>query len=126
MAFCYAPWLSRTGKTDKANCMQKELLNDIISIVTELTEISQEELLSRSRRTDVIEARYLLIYTLHSQGIKTYKIAKLLNIPERSIYYSITSFSVRSDQDGSMMKAWYTEIKLRLQKLRNSPDKSLS
>ena len=106
--------------------MQKELLNDIISIVTELTEISQEELLSRSRRTDVIEARYLLIYTLHSQGIKTYKIAKLLNIPERSIYYSITSFSVRSDQDGSMMKAWYTEIKLRLQKLRNSPDKSLS
>lgn len=106
--------------------MQKELLNEIISIITELTEISQEELLSRSRRSDVIEARCLLIYMLRSRGIKTYRIAKLLSIPERSVYYSITSFLIRSDQDGSMLRIWFSEAKSRLQKLCKSPDKSLT
>lgn len=105
--------------------MQKELFEGIISIVSDLTDISREEILSRSRRSDVIEARCLLVYLLKSQGIKPYKIALLLGIPERCVYYSITSFSMRSDQDGSMLKAWYNEAKSRLQKLCKSSDTSL-
>lgn len=105
--------------------MQKELLDKIISIVTDLTEISREELLSRSRRSDIVEARCLLIYILRFLGVKPYKIAKLLDIPERSVYYSITSFSVRSDQDGSMLKTWLAEAKSRLQNLCRNSAKTL-
>lgn len=105
--------------------MQKELFEGIISIVSDLTDISREEMLSRSRRSDIIEAKYLLIYLLKSQGVKPYKIALLMDMPERCVYYSITSFSMRSDQDGSMLKAWYKEAKSRLQKLCKSSDTSL-
>jgi len=98
-----------------------DLLEKIISIVSDLTEIEREELLSRSRRSDVTEAKCLLIYLLKVNGVKPYKIATLLNIPERSIYYAITSFSLRSDQAGSMLGAWLKEANSRLQKLRNNP-----
>lgn len=106
--------------------MQKLLFEEIISIVSELTEISREEMLSKSRRSDIIEARCLLIYALRSLGVKPYKIALLLGIPERSVYYSITSFSIRSDQDGSMLKTWLSDVKSRLQKVCKRTDKTLS
>lgn len=95
---------------------KKELLEKIISIVSELTEISRDEMLSRSRRSDIIEARYLVIYLLKTYGVRPYKIAKMLNLPERSVYYSIGSFFSRSDQDGSMLRKWFSDAKSELQK----------
>lgn len=97
-----------------------EHLEKIISVVSDLTEIERNDLLSRSRRTDIMEARYLLVYLLKSQGVRPYKIASLLGIPERSVYYYITAYSVQSDQDGSMLKAWLKAAKSRLQELCNN------
>lgn len=96
---------------------KKELFEKIISIVSELTEIPREDILSRSRRADVTDARYLVIYTLYMQGVKIYKIAELTGIPCRSVYYAITSFSMRSDRDGTILNIWIKETKARLQKL---------
>lgn len=102
---------------------KKELFEKIISIVSELTEIPREDILSRSRRADVTDARYLVIYTLYMQGVKIYKIAELTGIPCRSVYYAITSFSMRSDRDGTILNIWIKETKERLQKLcSNSAD----
>ena len=102
---------------------KKELFEKIISIVSELTEIPREDILSRSRRADVTDARYLEIYTLYMQGVKIYKIAELTGIPCRSVYYAITSFSMRSDRDGTILNIWIKETKARLQKLcSNSAD----
>ena len=99
-----------------------ELSEKIISIVSEITEISREELFSKSRRSDVTEARCLAVYLLKHAGIRVYRIAEILGIPERSVYYDITSFSVRSDQDGSMLKIWFADAKCRLQKLRSNSE----
>lgn len=96
---------------------KKELFEKILEIVSELTEIPKEEILSRSRRSDVTDARYLVIYTLYMQGVKIYKIAELTGIPDRSIYYAINSFSLRSDRDGTILNLWIKEVKERLQKL---------
>lgn len=100
---------------------KRDLLEKIISIVCDLTEIEREEVLSKSRRSDVTEARCLLIYLLKVNGVKPYKIAVLLDIPERSVYYAITSFSLHSDQPGSMLGAWLKEANSKLQKLCNKP-----
>lgn len=100
---------------------KKDYLEKIISIISELTEIDREQLLSRSRRTDVMEARYLLVYLLKSIGVRPYKIASFLGIPERSIYYYITAFSLHSEQDGSMLRSWLDTAKSRLQEHRNNP-----
>lgn len=96
---------------------KKELFEKIIAIVSELTEIPKEEILSRSRRADVTDARYLVIYTLYAQGVRIYKIAELTGIPERSIYYAINAFAMRSDRDGTILNLWIKEVKSRLQKL---------
>ena len=94
---------------------KRDLLEKIISIVCDLTEIEREEVLSKSRRADVTEARCLLIYLLKVNGVKPYKIAALLDIPERSVYYAITSFSLHSDQPGSMAERSKFQIAKTLQ-----------
>ena len=99
---------------------KKDYLEKIISIVSDLTEIEKEDLLSRSRRNDVMEARYLLVYLLKIQGVRPYKIASLLGVPLRNIYYYITAFSLHSDYDGSMLRTWLDQSKSRLQELRNN------
>lgn len=101
-----------------------KLLEQIISIVSDLTEISPDEIRSRSRRSDVTEARYLVIYLLRHQGVRTYKIAKMMGIPERSIYYAINAYYIHSDEDGSMLKAWFRDAKTELQKLRKNEAES--
>ena len=101
-----------------------KLLEQIISIVSDLTEISPDEIRSRSRRSDVTEARYLVIYLLRHQGVRTYKIAKMMGIPERSIYYAINAYNIHSDEDGSMLKTWFRDAKIELQKLRRNEAES--
>lgn len=99
---------------------KKELFEKIVEIVSELTEIPKEEILSKSRRSDVTDARYLVIYSLYIHGVRIYKIAELTGVPWRSVYYAITSFSMRSDRDGTILNLWVKEVRSRLQKLCNN------
>lgn len=95
---------------------KKELFEKIIEIVSSITEISREEILSKSRRADVTDARYLVLYILHTHGVHIYRIAELSGIPWRSIYYAINSFSMRSDREGTILNLWIKEVNSRLQK----------
>ena len=95
---------------------KKELFEKIIEIVSEITEVSREEILSRSRRADVTDARYLVLYILYTHGVRIYKIAELSGIPCRSVYYAINSFSMRSDIEGTILNLWIKDVKSRLQK----------
>lgn len=104
---------------------KRDLFQQIISTVSEITEVGRDEILSRSRRSDVVEARCLAIYLMRQNRILPYQIAEFMDIPVRSVYYSITSFSIHSDQDGSMLKVWLNEAKSRLQKQCRNIDRTM-
>ena len=54
-------------------------MDDIIRVVSEMTDVSVDEILSRSRRQEVCEARQIFIYICHRDRGKTLRaIAKYL------------------------------------------------
>ena len=80
MAFlllCHDPYNFSMGKVED--------FSKVIKVVTELTDVSDQEILGKSRKENVVDARWMVIYFMRMMGYESKEIAKLINHPERTI-----------------------------------------
>ena len=82
---------------------KSEIFNKTLQIVSEETEISVESMLSKSKEADVVDARYLLVYSLYQQGFYPSQIACKINKTKRAVNYMISHFDNRMES-GKMMR----------------------
>lgn len=78
---------------------KSELFALILSIVSDVTEMPSESILSRSHREDVVEARMLLIYFCRKMGLLPSKIAELSGISTRNVNRLISKANVLIDSN---------------------------
>ena len=64
---------------------KKEDYSKVIKVVTELTDVTEEAILGRSREAEVVDARWMVIYFLKEKGYNSFEIAELTNHPIRTI-----------------------------------------
>lgn len=64
---------------------KSELFALILSIVSDVTEISENDILSKSFKEDIVEARMLLIHFCYKEGLLPAKIAELSGFSHRCI-----------------------------------------
>ena len=57
----------------------------VIKVVTELTDVTEQDILGRSRREDIVDARWMVIHFMRVKGYNTKQIAELIKHPERTI-----------------------------------------
>ena len=69
-----------------------EDFSKVIKVVTELTEVSEESILGRSREAEVVDARWMVIHFMKVMGYSTSDIAKLINHPERTVNHATQMF----------------------------------
>lgn len=74
---------------------KKTIFARILAIVAEETEISQEAILSKTHREEVVDARHILIYFLSQHGFHPCQIADFIGIRPRSVTYALTSITDR-------------------------------
>lgn len=74
---------------------KSELINIVLSIVENETEVNISEILGRSRNTEAVDARHLAVATLHKQGMYVSAIAETMGITPRYVQYIITNFEDR-------------------------------
>lgn len=72
-----------------------EYFSKVMKVVTELTEVSEQDVLGRSREYEVVDARWIIIYLMKERGYTTKQIASLLKHPIRTINHALNSFSIR-------------------------------
>lgn len=72
-----------------------ELFNRVLSLIEEETEVNRNLILSGNKREEVVDARSLLIFVLHEQGMYPQKIAELSGICARCIPPFILKFQDR-------------------------------
>lgn len=89
---------------------KSEIFAEILRLVSEETEISTSDILSGSKETDVVDARYLLVYLLYERGFYPSQIALHVSKTKRSINYILSGFSDRI-QRGKMLRIQYENIK---------------
>ena len=74
---------------------KSEDFSKVIKVVTELTDVTDQDILGRTREQDAVDARWMVIYFMKSKGYSTRQISMLLNHPERTINHALCAFSDR-------------------------------
>lgn len=97
---------------------KQETFNKVLSLIEEETEVRREMILSGNKTEEVVDARALLIYTLHELGFYPVQIAALSGICPRCVTPFIQSFNDRKDSR-RMLGIYYEKVK---RKLRESID----
>ena len=88
--FCYAARSIIVLTMDKL-----EYFGKVIKVVTELTDVSEEAILGKSREAEVVDARWMVIHFMRVMGYKTSEIARLINHPERTVNHATQMFMDR-------------------------------
>ena len=68
----------------------------VMKVVAELMEVSEQNILGKSRESDVVDARWMVICLMKEKGYTTKQIAPLMLRPIRTINHAINSFSDRA------------------------------
>lgn len=94
-----------------------EMFNKILSVVAEETEIPTECILSRCKRREIVDARYILVYFMHRSGYYTSTIATYMKFSRRAVEKMLELFDERQKQSGRIF-SWLKERVAN--KLRNA------
>lgn len=74
---------------------KSEIISSVLSAVSEETEITREEILSQSKRREIVDARHIAIYLLAQYGIYQSNIAEAFKTTPRNVQYIIADFDTR-------------------------------
>lgn len=69
-----------------------EYFSKVIKVVTELTDVKEQDILGKSRVQEVVDARWMVIYLMKEKGYTTQQIVPLLCHPERTINHAYNNF----------------------------------
>lgn len=74
---------------------KSEDFSKVIKVVTELMDVTDQDILGHNRRQDVVDARWMVITLMHEKGYPTRQIAHLMLRPERTVNNALSQFSDR-------------------------------
>ena len=75
---------------------KSEYYSRVIKVVTELTGVTEEEILGKSKRQEVVDARWLVICLLKESGWSTHRIAESIGHPERTVNHALSGMTERA------------------------------
>lgn len=74
---------------------KKTIFARILAVVSEEMDVPPSEILSKSHREDVVDARHILIHFLYKYGFYPYQIAEFLSLTPRSVNHAISGMDER-------------------------------
>lgn len=72
-----------------------EYFAKVMKVVTSLMDVTEQDILGKSRVMEVVDARWMVIHFLHEEGYSTRRISHLLCHPERTINNAIEQYDDR-------------------------------
>lgn len=91
----------------------KMVLEQYISIVVDVCDISREELLCKCKKEELVDARHILIKLLSETGAYPVMIAHSLNITPRAVNDVLNKFN-SNVQSKKWMRINYEKAKIKL------------
>ena len=73
----------------------QELFARILKIVSEVTEVPPETIVSRDKHEETVDARYLLVYLLYRHGLYPSAIARYTGLSVRTVNTITSAFTQR-------------------------------
>lgn len=99
-----------------------ELFAEILETVANETELTKERILSHDRTTEIVDARYILIYILRRKGFYIGEIAHAIKFSRRAVEKIISQFETRRIQSGRMFEITLKRITNKVRTTVESSD----
>lgn len=74
---------------------KSEDFSKVIKVVTELMDVTEQDILGKSRVKEVVDARWLVIYFMKMKGYCTNEISELIRHPNRTVNHALKLFPRR-------------------------------
>ena len=74
---------------------KSEDFSKVIKVVTELMDVTEQNVLGKSRVQEVVDARWMAACLMKERGYSTKQIAPLMLRPERTINHALSAFDDR-------------------------------
>ena len=74
---------------------KREDFSKVIKVVTELVDVTEEDVLGKSRVKEVVDARWMVICFMKMKGYCTKEISELVRHPERTVNHALQSLPRR-------------------------------
>ena len=91
-----------------------ELCERIIALVAAEADLAMEDIVSKSRCSEMVDARYIAIYVMLQKNISIRRIAAYMNMSERSVYRVKEQFDDRIDYGDPMLERYYEAVLMAL------------
>ena len=75
---------------------KSEDFSKVIKVVTELTDVTEQDILGKSRVQEVVDARWMVIFLMKEKGYLTEEIAEMIHHPERTVNHAAQMFPDRA------------------------------
>lgn len=83
-----------------------EFADNVLELVADELEVPKDEILSKSRKAEVVDARHMAVKLLHCHDVYPSRIASVFDVSPRSIHYVITSFDARIQTNRSLRNSF--------------------
>ena len=87
-----------------------EIFKAIVSATVNETGVTFDIVKTKSKVSEVVDARYILVKLLFSAGFYPFEISSMVNITRRSVNHILTNFESRK-QYGKMLRNNYEQIR---------------
>lgn len=91
-----------------------ELCERIIALVAAEADLAMEDIVSKSRCPEMVDARFIAIYVMLQKNISIRRIAAYMNMSERSVYRVKEQFDDRIDYGDPLLERYYEAVLMAL------------
>ena len=97
--------------------MKAKYYEAVMSVVTDLTDLTEDDILNGRRTMEVIDARWLCVRLMKDIGLYPYQIAEVMSMSVRTVQYILNNFDDRMKFGDAMLKIYLAMAKKSLENL---------
>lgn len=86
----------------------------VMSVVTDLTDLSENEIINGRKTMEVVDARWLAVRLMRDLGLYPYQIAELMEMTTRNVTYILNNFDDRMMFGDIMLRNYLAVAEMRL------------
>lgn len=95
--------------------MKAKYYATVMSVVSDLTDLTEAQILNGKRTMEVVDARWLCVRLMRDIGLYPFQIAELMSMNVRTIQYILINFDDRMKFGDAMLKIYLRMAQKRLQ-----------
>lgn len=97
--------------------MKAKYYATVMSVVTDLTDLSENEILNGRRTMEVVDARWLCVRLMRDIGLYPFQIAEMMAMSVRAVQYILINFDDRMKFGDAMLKIYLQMAKNRIRNI---------